>query len=278
MTDKTSHSADGPEEPTSLPMDDNLCAPLALLWRAYACAQDAHAAPWDFALEIGKLYEAGLTITDLRWLVVKGFVEHGAETSVYGDAHRSFTRSEGFNFLPTTCVVLTKKGTAFACQVLQTAAAANAAEEPLDGPRKAEPGSEIPPGNGEAQPEATLKPHWDPVRRVLSLGHRIVKQFHVPAGNQEDILSAFQEEGWPEHIDDPLTGNHGVEPKTRLNNAIYRLNRNQMMRLIRFHGNGNGNGVRWSLVRTHNGAAACAGCHGTDHGCAGANHRRPIDV
>src|SRR5262249_13333135 len=168
MADRTTPSADGPEESTSLPLGDNVRAALALLRHAYNCAQDAHAAPWDFALEIAKLYEAGLTITDLRWLAVKGFVEHGAETSAYGDAHRSFTRSEVFNFLPTTCVVLTNKGAAFACQVLQAAAATSAPEEPLDRPRKAEPGSGIPPANGEAHARATLKPHWDPARRVLS--------------------------------------------------------------------------------------------------------------
>src|SRR5262249_816907 len=67
---------------------DNLWGGLALLWHARDCAQDAHASLWDFALEIDKLYEAGLTITDLRWLVVKGFVERGAETSASGDAHR----------------------------------------------------------------------------------------------------------------------------------------------------------------------------------------------
>jgi hypothetical protein len=34
----------------------------------------------------------------------------------------------------------------------------------------------------------------------------------VPAGNQELMLSAFQEEGWPEHIHDPLPGNHLTDP------------------------------------------------------------------
>jgi len=62
----------------------------------------------------------------------------------------------------------------------------------------------------------------------LSLGDRIVKQFHVPASNQEVILNTFQEEGWPRHIDDPLTGNYGIDPRTRLNDAIYRLNHKQL--------------------------------------------------
>ena len=46
---------------------------------------------------IDKLYETGLTISDLRWLVAKGLVQHGQETSVYGDSHRSFRPSDGLN-------------------------------------------------------------------------------------------------------------------------------------------------------------------------------------
>jgi hypothetical protein len=174
-------------------------------------------------------------------------------------------------------VLLTKTGAAFACQVLQAAAATNAVEGPLEGTRKAEPESEIPAANGAGQLKATIKPHWDPARRELSLGDRIVKQFQVPASNQELILSAFQEEGWPEHIDDPLTGNHGIDPRTRLNDAIYRLNRSQRKPLIRFHTNGNGDGVRWSLCDS-NAVPTSEHCHGTGHGAGGANHRRAFDV
>jgi hypothetical protein len=247
VTDNAPPAADGPAAPTSLPVGDNLRPALALLRHAYDCAQDAAAASWDFALEIGELYASGLTITDLRWLVVKGFVEHGDETSVYGDAHRSFTRSAGFNFLATTCVVLRERGAAFASQVLRAAAAAGAAAGPRGGAGKAEPGRETPSGNGDAQPQAALKPHWDPVRRKLSLGGRVVKQFRVPAGIQAVILGAFQEDGWPEYIDDPLPGGDGIDPKVRLNGVIYRLNHAQATPLIRFHANGNGDGVHWSL-------------------------------
>jgi hypothetical protein len=271
MTDQPTHSPDDAEESTALPMDDNLCAALALLWHAYDCAQDAHGVAWDFALEIGKLYEVGLTITDLRWLVVKGYVAHGAETSSYGDAHRSFTPSEGLNFVTTTCVVLTEKGAAFAGQVLQATAENNAADETHEKHPNTEPGRETPPRNGDAQPKANHKPHWHPERRVLSFGGRVVKRFLVPASNQETILSAFQEEGWPEHIDDPLPGNHGIDPKARLNDAIYRLNRKQLKLMIRFHTNGNGNGIHWSVVRTQNGAPASENGHETDPDPIGAN-------
>ena len=109
-------------------IDANLRAGLALLRRAHLYALDAGADLWDFALEKDHLYGVGLTISDLRWLVGKTFAEHGQELSFYGDPHRSFRRSVGFNFEPTTCFVLTPKGVEFAEQVLKEPAAAGAAK------------------------------------------------------------------------------------------------------------------------------------------------------
>jgi len=104
-------------EQVAPPIDENVRAGLSLLWQAYAYAQDAGADLWDFALEIDKLYETELTISELRWLVAKGFAEHGQEMSVYGDAHRSFRPSDGLNFAPTTSFVLTQRGIDFADKV-----------------------------------------------------------------------------------------------------------------------------------------------------------------
>jgi hypothetical protein len=74
-----------------------------------------------------------------------------------------------------------------------------------------------------------------------------VKWFRVPAGNQEAILAAFQEQRWPVRIDDPLPCRHGTDPKERLHAAIRRLNGRQLRRLLRFRGDGTGMGVRWEL-------------------------------
>ena len=229
-------------ESNDLPIGGGMRAALALLQHALDCANDAQAPPWDFALEIGQLYAAGLTITDLRWMVVKEFVEHADETSVHGSEHRSFTPSRGLTFLPTTCVLLTTKGAALAVRE-------NAAS----------PDEVLPAANGKSHPEAAPKPHWNAARRELSLGGRMVKQFHVPARNQELILSAFQEEGWPELIDDPLAGEIHIDPKTRLNDVVYRLNHKQLACLLRFHVNRHGSGVCWSLgghamTRQHSGS------------------------
>jgi hypothetical protein len=118
MTENNGLTGDGCGEEAVPKIDDNLRAGLALLWQAYVYARDAGAALWDFALESDRLYETELTISDLRWLVAKGFAEHGQETSFYGDPHRSFRPSRGLNFVPTTCFVLTPEGAEFAGRIL----------------------------------------------------------------------------------------------------------------------------------------------------------------
>jgi hypothetical protein len=84
--------------------------------------------------------------------------------------------------------------------------------------------------------------------RELRIGGALVKAFKVPARNQELILDALEEEGWPRHLDDPLPPHEGQDSKRRLHETIDRLNRNQINRLIRFRGNGNGRGILWEPI------------------------------
>ena len=123
MTPNHVTAVDGCGDQTNPQIDENFRAGLALLWQAYVYARDAGATLWDFALESDRLYETGLTISDLRWLVAKGIAEHGQDTSFYGDAHRSFRPSRGLTFVPTTCFVLTPQGAEFASRVLKVAVA-----------------------------------------------------------------------------------------------------------------------------------------------------------
>ena len=119
MTTSDTHSSKGAAVSGTASIDGISCGALALLLQAFAYAHDAGGERWDFALEIDRLYEAGLTISDLRWLVAKEFAEHGQECSVYGSPHRSYRRRAGFCFDHTTCVVLTPRGAAFVAQVLK---------------------------------------------------------------------------------------------------------------------------------------------------------------
>ena len=124
MTDDDGPAVDDSGEQAASPIDETLRAGLALLWQAYRYALDTSVDVWEFALENDKLYETALTISDLRWLIVKGFAEHAQETSFYSDPHRSFRRSHGLHFVPSTCFVLTPKGAEFAGRILNESAAA----------------------------------------------------------------------------------------------------------------------------------------------------------
>lgn len=206
-------------------------AGLAALLRAHECAQNANANTWDFALHVSGLFQNGMSVSDVRWLIAKGFAEHGHETSVYGEPHRAFRRAEGFVIDVATCMVLTPAGVNLA--------------ETLDKPLDAGP---------ESWPRMTDRstippdvPYWDSSRRELSVAGTVIKRYRVPAQNQELILSAFQEEGWPHHIFDPLPTNRNINTHVRLHDAINRLNGCQKFPLVRFHGNGSGNGISWEL-------------------------------
>lgn len=89
------------------------------------------------------------------------------------------------------------------------------------------------------------QPRWEAKQRRLYLGRVLVKQFRLVPENQGLVLSAFEEQGWPERIDDPLSQTTHVPPVVRLHDTIKCLNRGQGRPLLRFRGDGTGQGVRW---------------------------------
>jgi len=95
---------------------------------------------------------------------------------------------------------------------------------------------------------SATKPVWDPRLRELRLGYRVIKRFRQPSANQEAVLSAFNDVDWPSRIDDPLPYCADLDPKERLRTTIKSLNRHQHHSLIRFHGDGTGEAVLWSLT------------------------------
>ena len=204
---------------------------LVALLRAHVCAQDANASTWDFALHVSELFQNGMSMSDIRWLIAKGFAEHGQEISVFGNPHRSFLRVDGLVIDIASCLVLTPSGVNLAETVCRQSCAT----------------SESWPQTTKQSTFSAHTPYWDSGRRELSVAGTIIKRFRVPAQNQELILSAFQEEGWPHHIYDPLPTNRKINTHVRLHDAINRLNGCQKLPLVRFHGNGSGNGISWEL-------------------------------
>jgi len=250
-----------------------LIAGLSELLRAFDYATDAGGDVWDFAIEITELRSAGMTTSDIRWLVSKGFAQHGQETSLYGAPRRTFQRSEGLTFLSTSAFVLTSAGAAelrkSLCQEQLPSPATRSAwcpgrggggEGRCDDAPAAAPLLRLPPSAFPLPPSAVpippsavplpmdIKPVWEARRRELRVGEWLVKRFRVPAGNQELVLSAFEEECWPTYIDDPLPMKAEIVPKQRLHNVINRLNSGQLVPILRFQGNGNGEGVGWHML------------------------------
>jgi hypothetical protein len=101
----------------------------------------------------------------------------------------------------------------------------------------------------EAQPN---KPVWYGVsgKRELWVGNYLIKKYTQPAKNQELVLQAFEEQNWPDRIDDPLPGVAGVNAKRRLRETVEALNdHHKTQGVLRFYMDGTGEGVTWELLR-----------------------------
>ena len=201
---------------------------IAMLTEAASYAMHTKGNPWDFAVEIQELRKLGLSNNDLRLLVRLGYVDHASEVSARGSGRRRFRRTGDVCFTNTTCFVLTPFGIDAACGSTDTLAIGSSSFQEIRDSDCASP-----------------MPCWDIIRHMLSFDGRVVKQFKWRATNQEMILSVFQEEGWPLRIDDPLAPMPTLDIKRRLSDTIKCLNRNQKHQLIRFHGDGTGQGVIW---------------------------------
>jgi hypothetical protein len=202
---------------------------LGLLLQAHDTALRLSCDKWDFAYEIQALKEAGLNHNDLRSLICQGLVEHAQERNGAGAELRIYCPVLGLRLHVASCFVLSERG------VIVT--------------RQMPPPIGFPKSDGNHQLanvfEVSTTPTWDRACRELRFGKTVVKPFRQPAKNQETILAAFQEDGWPSRIDDPLTGDDR-DAQDRLRGAVKKLNR-QAVFLIHFLSDGMGQGVLWQL-------------------------------
>lgn len=248
------------------------------LVKAYELAVQSHLDPWDLAIEIRELKAIGMTVTDLRWLVRSGYVEHAREVTELEDDGRQFRRTGNLSFAKRTCFVLTASGHLFALALLKDGVLARS-RPPNSSEQSAAPAvgmildvssantnapptgtpecADHPEGGGENRNTKPLLPVWDRVRHELRVEGQLVKRFKCAAVNQETILAAFDEEGWPPRIDDPLPPQEEQDSKRRLNDTIKCLNKNQKHKRICFHGDGTGEGVLWSVAECDKTESTC---------------------
>jgi hypothetical protein len=226
-------------------LKDMLKGGLSLLWRGFEYARDLETDGWKFAVGRDLLCQSGLSDIDLRWLIARGYVEIAPSTA----ANVGEGQLRAINFPPdldNSGFVLTKAGAALAVQLLSPplARASSVQSENMMLGRVPAVSSEVVMALGAIK----QKPSWDRERKELRFGQWIIKQFRWLAVNQETILMAFEEEGWPLRIDDPLPRKLNQDPKHRLHDTIKCLNRNHKKRLIRFNGDGTGEGILWTLL------------------------------
>ena len=191
---------------------ENLRNSLAVLLEASEYANQLGKNKWEFAVELECLRHADISNSDLRWLFFQELVEHRCEVTKAGDRHRVFAPETSLKIDDTTCVVLTTEGEAVAQRL------------------------------GESRIEV---PSWDDSRSELRWGEIVVKSYRLPSRNQQTVLRAFEEDGWPPRIDDPLPQVPEIDPKRRLGDTIKSLNRKQKRPLLKFMGDGSGSGVMW---------------------------------
>jgi hypothetical protein len=208
---------------------------LLILLKARGYALDAGHDVWDFAIPFRQLRSLRISRNDFRWLVCKRYLEHAIEITLKGDKGRFFRPAGELNFGMQSCFVLTIEGAAFALKLQRDMH--KKGSSPL--------GSAITSTNTE---EPKVRPKWDSDLNELRMDQVLIKRFRTQAVNQTTVLCAFEEDGWPDRIDDPLPPLQGLDSKHRLHDTIKCLNRGHKVPLIRFRGDGTGQGIIWELI------------------------------
>ncbi len=215
-----------------LPMLDNQTLtrvkPVLLeLRQALEYARQTKQDHWQFAVEMGQLKSHGVSTGDLRLLSSAGLVEYANETTREQDHRRCYMPTPHLKFNDESCFVLSSQGLE-KMQKLQL---------------------RYPPAAGSS----LVAPVWNTRLHELRFAGQSIKRFKWRARNQEAVLNAFQNLGWPDQIDDPLEVDLRVDSKRRLHDTIKCLNRGHFRPLIRFHGDGTGRGVIWRAIAESDG-------------------------
>jgi hypothetical protein len=205
-----------------------LRTPMAVLLQATTLAHRARQSPWEFGVDGPLLIAAGLTQEQFQWLADEKYVQLTEQVTRQSNGATACRQMVLAQLHGKKRVVLTAAGEKAArslCRVVVQQAAL------------------LPGRNGDCR--ARLVPTWDKANHRLSLAGFLIKVFKRPAPNQQLILAAFQELGWPRSIDDPLAPRPRTNPKHRLHDTIEDLKQHQITPLINFFGDGTGRGVGW---------------------------------
>jgi hypothetical protein len=197
-------------------------AALGLLLGRYYCATSLGrpaqnlAIGWPFLSEM-----TGLDTAGLHSLLETGLVEHWEGVPGPWRRRRQLPAA-GFRAGPRSSFTLSPTGVALAWDLFRPGATA-AREGPCP--------------NGEM-------PCWRASNRQLWFRGQVVLEFGRSAPNQECVLDALEELGWPPQIDDPLPHKKGKRARKRLGDTLRSLSAAQ--RAIHFRVSADGRAVLWA--------------------------------
>ncbi|MFK7766069.1 MAG: hypothetical protein AB8B55_02420 [Mariniblastus sp.] len=251
-------------DPTIQSLDSNAILALQRLKETHDTASNFGRNSWDFAVELSEMGKSGIDNHVLRMLVCKKWITHKREVTDVPQERRSFEEESELVFSARSCFIITKEGYRIATRLSEQV---NANSNPSGVKTPCQ--SEAPPSSLRSVPhfsvhhsepantnqmekpnsnaESANRPVWDRQRRELRLGDVVVKRFKWPAENQERVLNAFEDLGWPNHIEDPLVEHPTICAKRRLHDTLKCLNRKQIREMIKFRGDGTGRGVRLEI-------------------------------
>ncbi len=192
---------------------------LETLREALEYARDLNVNRWEFAVEWDILRPFGVTPSDLRWLAGRGLIESGLEVTSPSSPQRSFQPCQQLVISQRSCFVLTDAGE----ELLANGRPPGSSRlVDLDWPSIAAP--------AEDSLKVTL-PLWDHDRLELRWGATVLRQFKLPSADEERVLAAFEERGWPHRVGSPLPEDAGG---LRLVDCVASLNWRQRRPLLRF--------------------------------------------
>jgi hypothetical protein len=222
----------------------SILAAMSLLAESRHLASDAGCDPWDFAVDLAELEQGGVSRSSLRWLLASRLVLHAHEITPSGARQRSFAASGAAAIMRHSCFVIAEAG--LALMTHRCDSSGTLPSHDWRGP------SSIPFRRGRQHEDGRHEretPRYDAARAELLVARQVVKRFRRCAPNQQVILQAFEESGWSQRIDDPLPPGGDICTKRRLNQTIKALNSHHLQSMVRFLGDGTGEGVRWDLER-----------------------------
>ena len=107
------------------------------------------------------------------------------------------------------------------------------------------------PGQGLPAPHVAgelIVPFYDVDQRILWYAGRLVKRLRQQADVQEIVLRAFQRQGWPRALKNPLPKGSMIPMDARLHAVVRGLMNAQKEARIRFFRNGTGCMICWEAV------------------------------